>query len=98
MGASYIDLTYPGSMSEKDVRDKFASDQSNCRYENGHSYSGGIGMANGIKFTGRTFATQAEAETWTQDNAVKWEAAQCSRVRLEPDDNGFWYIGAWCAS
>ena len=75
MGANYDDRTYPGTLSEQEVREKFAADQDQDRYENGNCYSGGIGMATGITFTGEVFPTQEEAHEYLMDKAEKHGSA-----------------------
>jgi hypothetical protein len=98
MGANFISNTLPGNLSQAEVRKAFDDAQANCRHENGHSYSGGIGMASGLEFTNQTFETEGEAADYTENTAEKWDAALCSRVKAKPDDVGVWFIGAWCAS
>ena len=92
MGANYDDRTYPGTLSEQEVREKFAADQDQDRYENGNCYSGGIGMATGITFTGEVFPTQEEAHEYLMDAAEKWGDALAVRA------GDIWIVGAICAS
>ena len=71
------------------------------RHENGHSYSGTIGMAQGIFFDAHrpvdvnaaveyTFGTSANG--WTDCKVEKWEGA----ILLQLQD-GTWFIGAMCS-
>jgi hypothetical protein len=94
MGACFVSLTFDGKLTRDQVRRKFAEAQDQDRHENGHSYSGGIGMARGLELTSRQFKTYDEGEQWLADNSQKWEAAKA--VRIEADN--IWLVGAWCSS
>lgn len=97
MGAAYVD----GFYNEEDknlIREDFESDQEIDRYENGHCYSGGIGMANGIRFLDdKQFGSVQEAEDWVADNAPKWGPALAVKVINPDSEKSGWYYGAWCA-
>lgn len=90
MGASFNCIAEIGT--ETEIRAKFAQIQDQDRYENGHVYSGGFGMAEGLTFTNKTFATNKEARDWLLDNCQKWDNALAAKV------GDHWVIGAWCAS
>ena len=96
MGACFVEHTVLGG-NEKYVQKKFDEMQDQCLHENGHSYSGGIGMANGLKFTGKVFKSYTEAADYLCDTAQKWEEALVCQFR---NDKGQleWMIGAWCSS
>lgn len=96
MGASFQTLSLKGSLSNSEVKAAFKLAQEQDRYENGHCYSGGIGMADGLEFATTKFADETAAEQWLVDNAQKWEAAIA--VRYGTGDGEAWLIGAWCAS
>jgi hypothetical protein len=100
MGANYVDMTLDGGLVGVGVHEKFAEAQNLDRYENGHCYSGGIGMASGLDLDHNLrFKTVEEAAEHVQERAKKWREA--IGVFVEPDEkhkNGRWYIGAWCAS
>ena len=110
MGASFQRLTFDGKLTKKQLCDKFDEAQSQCRYENGHSYSGGIGMARGLEIhEEKRFPSLNDAEDWLSDHAAKWDAAKAvravdDRVSLwngGPNPNHgqeVWIIGATCAS
>jgi hypothetical protein len=92
MGASFNMMRAKGTKAE--IKAKFAEVQENDRYENGHSYSGGFGMASGLEFVRPNVVfTEKDAATWLEDNCQKWEAALA--VRLSDDE---YMIGAWCSS
>lgn len=94
MGSSYNQLTIKAA-TRKEAETKFAMLQDQDRYENGHSYSGGIGMARGLAFASETFATKEAAEEWLVDNAEKWGPAIAVRSGDTPNA---WIVGAWCSS
>jgi len=98
MGASFNTMTCAPILDEKGVRKEFEDARETDRYENGHSYSGGFGMARGLKFRNDLIFPNEEAGTdWLQNNAQKWEEAIVVRFI---DKNGIkeWLIGAWCSS
>lgn len=97
MGANYCSLAFKGDLTKEEVREQFDSAVNESRYESGHCYSGEIGMATGLKFTGREFPTLEEAENYVEDTAEKWEEALCVRY-TDKDGVAWWYIGAWCSS
>jgi len=94
MGANYVSFNSRGTESE--VRRAFEIEQEQDRFENGHSYSGGIGMARGLAFKSNVFQSDKEADTWLMDHAQKWEAAIAVIVR-EGDCKSHFRIGAWCS-
>lgn len=97
MGACYVDGFCP-EQDTKVVSQLFTEAQEEDRYENGHSYSGGFGMADGIRFKhDQKFGSIEEAEEWVVDNAAKWGPALAVQI-IHPDPTKCgWYFGAWCA-
>jgi len=75
MGASYCEMSVSRDMPAAKLKEHFANVQDQDRYENGHSYSGGFGMADGLSIKPNEFASVAEAQKWLQANCQKWEAA-----------------------
>ena len=68
------------------------------RHENGHSYSGSIGMASGLTVRSiATFDSIAEAEEWIDDHAEKWGPALAAQA-LDAKGRPWWVVGAWCSS
>lgn len=94
MGANFVTLKLTGTQTE--VRAGFEAAQEQSRYEDGHSYSGGIGMARGLKLIGEDepFADEMTAEEWLLTHCEKWEEALAVRL----PDKDMWLIGAMCAS
>jgi hypothetical protein len=97
MGASWQMMQVPGDKTWNEVTDLFADVQDQDLYENGHSYSGGFGMARGLKRVNQTFDSSRMAERWLQENAQKWEEALAVTV-AEGGQPAYWLIGAWCSS
>lgn len=85
----------------KELKDRFETAQDECRHENGHSYSGGIGMANGLTILkpkkGLIFLSQSEAANAAEKLAEKWGPAIAAPYM---DQNGkhAYYIYAICSS
>jgi hypothetical protein len=99
MGANYVSFTVQGTQEE--VLKAFDRAQEQDRYENGHCYSGGIGMARGLKFVDAvSFVDQAKADQWISDHAEKWDEALAVRILRPGGRRGArtYLIGAWCAS
>jgi hypothetical protein len=97
MGATFETLTYPGKLTQAEVRKLFDAAQDQDRYENGHSYSGGIGMATGLIFEEQVFDTAEAAFEFLHEACTKWEEARAVKYK-EPDGTQTYLIGAMCAS
>lgn len=77
------------------------------RYENGHEYSGTIGMANGVQtFTHPKPLTRRQASMfifgtenahWEDARAQKWGPAILVNVRAEGARKRTWMLGAMCS-
>ena len=98
MGANFLTRTVEKSKlpTQKELREHFRAIQDQDRFENGHSYSGGFGEANGLIINDKTFDDIEEAYDWLDEHAEKWEAAQC--VTAIRDGKEHWVIGACCSS
>ena len=96
MGACFESVVIKGE-NETEAKKKFEAIQENDRYENGHSYSGTIGMADGIKFTGQSFASRNEAEEYLVNTCQKWEEALAVKFKNQKGEINF-LVGAWCSS
>lgn len=97
MGASFQTMTIDGKQQRKEVETLFVEAQDRDRYENGHSYSGGFGMATGLVFEDRTFDNREQAEKFLDEVCVKWEDARAVTF-LNENKEATWLIGAMCAS
>lgn len=97
MGASFRTMSLPGDTSDADVRKAFQKAQDQDRYENGHSYSGGFGMASGLILISNEPHKSWQAACDHLDNRCqKWEEAIGVKF-LDDDGKVRWLIGAWCA-
>lgn len=96
MGACYDQRILPGDLTKDQVRQRFTEIQCQDQWENGHSYSGTIGMAHGLEFRDQKFNSVREAEDWLNDHTEKWEAALAVRAKSMGKD--VWVIGALCSS
>lgn len=96
MGANFDYRTYKNTGKEH-VKKQWDEDHSQDLYDNGHSYSGGIGMTNGVKWLSNVFKTFEEAENYVMDNAEKWEEALAVRYQDEKGEEHY-LIGGWCSS
>lgn len=95
MGANYISFNTP-IREKKDILSEFQQAQDQDRYENGHCYSGGIGMARGLKFLVSSFSSDQAADEWLVDHCQKWDAALAVVVQKNNQADHY-RIGAWCA-
>lgn len=97
MGANFQTLALDGKLDRMAVERKFNDAQEQDRYENGHSYSGGLGMASGLIFVDiEVFADARSANEYLEQHCAKWEEARAVRYKYEDDTR--WMIGAWCSS
>jgi hypothetical protein len=95
MGACF-NTVYFEETDKKVVSDRFEDIIEQDRYENGHSYSGSIGMCDGFKFSDTLFDSELSAEEWLEENARKWGPAIGVRIKNNVQDG--WLFGAWCSS
>jgi hypothetical protein len=72
MGANSVFVSYQGDLQPKEVKNKFENDQVDDRHNNGNSYSGTIGMLDGLKIEQRIFDNESQARTYILDNTSKW--------------------------
>jgi hypothetical protein len=96
MGA-HFNTAIINSIDTIQIKKEFKAIQEQDLHENGHSYSGGFGMANGLEFRNESFENMVKADNWLLENAEKWDAALAVQFK---DKNGKLktLIGAWCAS
>ncbi len=93
MGAAFSCRVLEGTFQEAKTR--FVEMQEQDKYENGHSYSGGIGMLVGVKNTCLTLNDRKSASQYIMEHAEKWESALA--VQFHEQDKILWLIGGWCA-
>ena len=92
MGANFVTLSYHGT--KKEITTRFEKDQERDRYENGHSYSGGIGMARGLTFIDLEVDTEEQATAWLDEHCVKWDNALAVKIK----GSDMWIVGAVCSA
>jgi hypothetical protein len=96
MGANFQTTELDGKLSFPEVVKAFINLQDTDRYENGHSYSGGFGMASGISYRNENFPTIEEGIAWLSEHTEKWDNALCIKAGVGTEAR--WVIGALCAS
>lgn len=96
MGAEYQSMVVKGE-NRKEARERFKSEQESDLYENGHSYSGGMGMATGLEFTDKHFSSYQEADDYLSETCEKWGDALAVTYQDEKGNINF-LIGALCSS
>jgi hypothetical protein len=93
MGAEFDCVHYKPS-SKATVKKLWKQAVKDDLYDNGHSYSGSIGMLGGdIDWRPEKFGTADEAEAFLAETHEKWEPPLA--VELE---GGGWVVGGWCSS
>ena len=103
MGAEIDYRTYTNFTKEA-AEQRFLEDQKQSGYEDGHSYSGCIGvMPPGVEWTNKTFTSASEASDYIMQKHEKWEPAMgVAYVQTveedEPKETKGFVIGGWCSS
>lgn len=91
MGANYVSYTTKSTTRAKalkEIRDYIEQ----SKHDYGRSYSGEMGMADGVVITDKSFDSEREAEDWLWDNAEKWGPALGIKL---PDGR---YVFGCCAA
>jgi hypothetical protein len=92
MGAEFQCVRYKPS-SKQTVKKLWKRDVEDDLYDNGHSYSGSIGMlGTDIQWRDEKFQTLAECEKFLMDNHEKWQPP------LAVGYADGWVVGGWCSS
>lgn len=97
MGANLQVHTIKDSLGRERITEMWNAAVEESLYEDGHSYSGGIGMLEGpITWVDKNFSSYEEAEEYIDENHEKWDPAMA--VSYTRDDGvKFWAIGGWCS-
>ena len=91
MGASLVVVQVRGS--EAEVKNKWADAVERDLHENGHSYSGSIGMLGpSLDIVHCNVSTLEEAEDVIGDTHEKWSCGMA--MEIKPN---VWAIGGWCS-
>lgn len=93
MGASFVTTEFDGKLSKNELRKEFSKYQEQSRYESGHSYSGELGMCEGLLVEDKVFETYNSACDYICDNTHKWEYALAVKIK-----GGEWVVGGVCSS
>jgi hypothetical protein len=92
MGAN-LDYRIYKTIDRKKIQKEWDNDVEQDLYDNGHSYSGGIGMlGTDIQWQTHKAASFQEASDYIQTHHVKWEPPMAVGF---PDG---WVVGGWCSS
>ena len=98
MGADFNCYTFEDDLGKDKIEKQWDVEVDESLYQDGHSYSGGIGMlGKGIDWQDKNFATEAEAEEYLCENQQKWNGAMAVSY-TERDKPKCWAIGGWCSS
>jgi hypothetical protein len=96
MGASTDYRVYKYDLGKEKVKKLFEADCQSDAYENGHSYSGTIGM---LRTVGKWLDLNLDgyaAEAYIDEHHQKWDAAMAVSGTLKGIK--YWWIGGWCSS
>ena len=97
MGACFVTL-HIEAKDDAELKSIFEKAQEDDRYENGHCYSGGIGMASGLTINrGRVFGDSELADEFLAEKCQKWENAVAVEIESRSEGTS-WLVGAWCSS
>jgi len=96
MGASTDTRTLKDE-DRKGIVEKWDSAVEASQYEDGHSYSGCIGMLDGSpQFKDLNLESGDEAEEYIEENHDKYDSPMA--VSFTKDNQKYWVIGGWCSS
>lgn len=96
MGCEYIDYTHH-KCGKSDLIARHEDVHRTACYNDGHGgYTGTFAEVPNVVVNDTFFETREAAETWCEEHAIKWEAAQAVKVGTE--DDWFWYVGANASS
>jgi len=99
MGASFNSCGFKDTMTREQIQKSWAAKVEQDLHENGHSYSGGIGML-GPSIGGWNdlmLADRNAADAWLETNQEKWQSAIAVSYKNK-DGVKCWGIGGWCSS
>jgi hypothetical protein len=82
MGAEVDTLELEGTLTERELRQRFKEHQDNCAEEDGNSYSGRLNMCPDLTVEGKVFESHDQAYNYMSDKAQKWENALAVRFKV----------------
>ena len=104
MGANFSTRTFKHSDGKPKIEKRWASCVEASQYEDGHCYSGEIGML-GTRICSwhdlrlkKTSKKSAEwvASDWLSEKHQKWDGAMA--VSFVHQGKRYWLVGGWCSS
>jgi hypothetical protein len=99
MGAEFNSRSYDGELTKKQVEKLWNEGVNESLYQQGHSYSGGIGMlGKGISWIEKEFPTEREADDYLVDNHQKWNGAMGVKFIGAIGGKKMYLVGGWCSS
>jgi hypothetical protein len=103
MGAILITKELPGSLSERQIEERFRKMSEHAAYAHGHEYSGSWNMFSGIDIAWSVpaFDGVQEATDFIEQNSEKYEDAIAVRFKSETSGGPAevkWLLGGWAAS
>lgn len=97
MGAEFNCRVYPDTLNKNGILEKWRTAVDVSRHEDGHSYSGAIGMLRGDpEWQDKQFNSREDAEDYLCDKHEKWSGPLA--VSFVTDKGKYWVIGGWCSS
>jgi hypothetical protein len=97
MGACYNSARFKDGARQQ-VLKEWASAVECSQWDDGHSYSGQIGMLDlDPVFVTQVFASADEADDYVEKTHEKWERPLACRYQTKEGEAG-WVIGGWCPS
>ena len=95
MGASLNCVSFASDAKDK-IKESWDSMVQDSLWEDGHSYSGGIGMLAGpINWRDMRLESSAAAEDYISERHAKWDGPMS--VSYAKGDKSGWIIGGWCS-
>ena len=97
MGANFCARAYPDGEKEL-IIERWGSAVEQSLHEDGHSYSGDIGMLGRsvARWYDKDFADREEAYEFLSEEHEKWDPALA--VSFIENGDKCWLIGGWCSS
>lgn len=98
MGANFNTRSVPDSVGQDEIKRRWADAVGESLYQDGHSYSGEIGMLGSSLpvWEDKQLPSKEEAKEWLVENHEKWEPAIA--VSYIDNEEKHWLIGGWCSS
>jgi hypothetical protein len=98
MGASFNHRIFPATTDKKEITKEWGYLVSESLHQDGHSYSGGIGMLGHTiaKWIDLKLPDLNKAVEYIEEKQEKWDPAIA--VSYKKGNDIYWCIGGWCSS